>query len=345
MATMKEVAENAEVSIATVSRVINDSGYVSPDLEERVREAMESLNYQPSSLARSLRRKETLTIGVLIPQLDHPFFSTLCFAIEKSLFAKGYRALICSAEEDRDKEHAYIEMLVRQRVDGVIIVPTGHSIENIRMLLSQRVPIIMVDRDMPEVDVSKVLTDNRHGGYVGTRYLLEQGHRNIGVIGTPSYSEPMHDRIRGVRAALNEYNIDARPDLMVTGTVQQFEMGYNTTRQFFQQPDPPSAIFALTDVIAIGVMHAAARAGLKLPGDLSIMGFDDIPMASYVIPTLTTVAQPIYEMGETAAELMLRHIQQKIPAETRNLKTTLHTRESTASLKPQHTDANNLQHP
>jgi len=157
MATMKEVADYADVSVATVSRVINKTGYVSPDLEERVQTAMQVLKYQPSALARSLRRQQTQTIGVLIPQLDQPFFGALAFAIEKSLFPHEYRTLICSAEEDPEKENAYTEIMLRQRVDGVIMVPTGRNSDNLKQLLEKSVPVVLVDRDLPGLEVNRVL--------------------------------------------------------------------------------------------------------------------------------------------------------------------------------------------
>ena len=158
MATIKEVAESAGVSVATVSRVVNHSGYVSNDLRERVETAMQRLDYKPSALARSLRRQETHTVGVLTPQLNQPFFSTLISAAEKALFAGDYRALICSSEADAGKESAYIDILLRQRVDGVILVPTDDSAENVKRLLRAKIPAVLIDRDFPELLINRVLT-------------------------------------------------------------------------------------------------------------------------------------------------------------------------------------------
>jgi LacI family transcriptional regulator len=333
MSTMKEVALHADVSVATVSRVINRSGYVSPDLVERVQEAMRALNYQPSALARSLRRRESLTVGVLIPQLDHPFFGALAFAIEKSLFANDYRTLICSSEEDRSKENAYIDILLGQRVDGVIVAPTGQSSEALRKLREARVPVVLVDRNLNVPQVDKVLSSNYQGGYDGMLHLLEQGHRNIGVIGAPAYSEAMVLRMKGIHQALADFNVKLRPKLIETESLQQFQIGFDTAMQLLQQPDPPTAIFALTDVMAIGVMHAASQLGLKLPENLSVMGFDGIPLAAYSIPELTTVAQPIYEMGETATRLLLKRIHyDDLPYETVMLENKLIVRKSVAQI-------------
>jgi LacI family transcriptional regulator len=328
---MKEVADFAHVSVATVSRVINNSGYVSPDLEERVREAMQALNYHPSALARSLRRQETQTIGLLIPQLDLPFFSTLAHAIEHLLFDMEYRILVCSAEEDVEREKAYTQMLIRQRVDGVIMAPTGHSATNLRSLIDSQVPVVLVDRDVPEPRVSKVLVNNLTGGYSGMKHLLEHGHERLGVIGAPAHSTSVRQRLEGAQRALREYGID---DVRVSLSVNEstpFEFGYRVGLDLLGSEERPTAIFALTDVSAIGVMHAAAHYDLTVPHDLSVLGFDNIPLTSYIIPELSTVAQPIREMGELAARQILRSISDRdARPETFILNTSLIERQSVA---------------
>jgi LacI family transcriptional regulator len=331
MANIKHVAELAQVSVATVSRVINESGYVSPELRERVLNAMRALNYQPNAPARSLRRQETRTVGVLVPQLDHPFFSALSFAIEKTLSTNDYYTFICSAEENQGQENRYIHMMLRQRVDGVILVPTTYSKESFELALEQNIPIVIADRDLPDLRVNRVLADNFQGGYLGVRHLLELGHRQIGIVAAPLHSEPIGKRIKGALQAFADFGIDHDPALVVTGDQRQFEMGYAGARQALQQSPSPTAIFALTDVMAIGAIHAAFELGLALPDDLSIVGFDDIPLASYVIPALTTIAQPIYTMGETAAQILLRHMRNgDQPIETVKLETELIARKSTA---------------
>jgi LacI family transcriptional regulator len=335
MATIKEVAEQAGVSVATVSRVVNKSGYVSIDLQERVRDAMLSLNYKPSALARSLRRQETQTVGVLIPQLDQPFFSALAFAVEQTLFASDYRALVCSSEEDRAKEDAYIDMLLRQRVDGVVIAPTGHSAENIHRLTDSKVPVVLVDRDIAQAKVNRVLSTNREGAAGGARHLIDLGHRRIALVGASMHSESMNHRLDGAKKALIDANIDLDPDLIIMGVLPHFEMGYTAgVRLLSGEPAArPTAVFALTDVMAIGVMHAAAELGLSLPRDVSIIGFDDIPAAKFIIPELTTVSQPIYQMGEVAASTLIRHIQDRdLPLESLQLSTRLILRKSTAPI-------------
>lgn len=333
MATMKDVADQAGVSVATVSRVINQNGYVSPELEANVKAAMDALNYQPSALARGLRRQETLTVGVLVPQINHMFFGTLTFAIEKTLFDNGYRALICSAEEDHDKEDAYIESLIRQRVDGVILVPTGHSSINVERLLNQNVPLILVDRDLPGIHtISRVLSDNRLGGYLGARHLLQLGHRRIGLISTSNNSEPMIYRLEGFKRAFAEFGLAYDSDIFIAGTLHQYSAGYEATRDLLSRPSPPTAIFSFTDVMALGALRAAAEMGVRVPDDLSIIGYDNLEMTAYSSPQLTTIAQPIYQMGEAAAQHLITHMQDPTAAIDRvMIPTSLVIRESTAA--------------
>jgi LacI family transcriptional regulator len=333
MTTMREVAAHAEVSLATVSRVINKVGYVSPDLRERVEAAMAALHYQPSALARSLRRQESRAIGLLIPQLDQPFFAALAFAIESLLFENDYRMLLCSAQEDEARERAYAEILIRQRVDGVIAVPTGQGSALQDLFGERELPLVLLDRDLPDLRASRVLVDNDQGGYDGMKHLLELGHRNLRVIGAPAYSLAMQQRINGARRALQEYGIHDHEHVILSGTLPQYEMGVEAANRLFDESPRPTAIFALTDVTAVGVMHAAAQRGLPVPDALSVMGFDDIPLAGFMIPSLTTVAQPIQAMGEEAARLVLEQISApRHECERVVLKTAMVVRNSTRRL-------------
>jgi LacI family transcriptional regulator len=335
MSTMKRVAECAGVSIATVSRVINRNGYVAPYLQKRVLVAMESLHYQPSALARGLRRRETQTVGVLVPQLAQPFFSSLGYAIEKTLFAHQYRAFLCSAEEDQKKESAYIDMLLRQRADGIILVPTGQSLANVERLLRVKVPVVLVDRDLPVLNIDRILSDNFGGAYEVCRHLIELGHRRIGVIGSPQYSESMARRLAGVKKALDDSAIELDDQLLVMGVTEQFELGFSATRHFLRLAKPPTAVIALTDVIAVGALHAAWKTGLALPQHLSVTGFDDVALASYTLPELTTVAQPVLEMGEQAVQRLLERIRNPaLEARRTVLPTRLVIRSSTARPSP-----------
>jgi LacI family transcriptional regulator len=308
MSTMKRVAERAGVSIATVSRVVNKSGFVAPPLQKVVMEAMEALRYQPSAVARGLRTQETRSIGVLVPQLSQPFFSSLAYAIERTLFGHGYRAFLCSAEEDAAEESAYIDMLLSQRVDGLILVPTGQSMANVDRVLQAKVCVVLVDRDLPMLKIDRVLSDNFNGAYKLARHLIDLGHRRIGIISAPQHSGSIARRVAGIKHAFQEAGIQQEQDLFAEGALEQFQLGFTVAQEFLQSSRPPTAVIALNDVIAVGTLHAAWKAGLSLPGDLSVTGFDDIALARYTMPELTTAAQPVFEMGKQAALLLLRRI-------------------------------------
>lgn len=331
MATIKEVAEHAAVSVATVSRVVNKNGYVSDELRQRVLDAMKVLDYKPSALARSLRRQESMIIGVLVPGIHQPFFASLTFVIQKMLFASNYRALLCSSEEDAEKEATYVDMLVHQRVDGVIVAPTGRGSETIKPLLS-KVPVVLVDRDLPDLQLNRILADNYQGGYAAAKHLLDLGHRKIALIGGASYNIALEQRTNGAKQAFRDAGLELDSSMIILHEQIEFEIGFRTARDLLRRKNRPTAIFAMTDVIAVGILHAASEIGLRLPDDLSVIGFDDIPLASYVIPALTTIAQPIQEMGETAAKLLLNRLKNGTsePYESITLNMKLMNRRSTA---------------
>lgn len=308
MTTMKDVARRAGVSVATVSRVINDTGFVSDELRERVEQVMTELKYRPSNVARSLRRQQTQTVAVVVPQLNQPFFSTLTFAIQQHLFEQGYYTFTCSTMESEDDEAAYIEMLLGQRVDGVIVAPTGRSPANIRRLLQADVPVVLVDRDFPEINgIDRVLFDNRTGGEIGAAHLVDLGHHDIAIVGGPAYSGSIQQRLAGVKRVLARYHIE--PHIQTYNDMEQFDMGYTAAKEWLTATHRPTAIFALTDRAAVGVMHAARKLGVSLPNELSVIGFDNIPLATYSLPALTTVAQPIHEIGRHTADLLLNRLQ------------------------------------
>ena len=306
MVTIKDVAAQAGVSIATVSRVINGKGYVSEAARARVLAAMQELGYQPNAMAQGLRRQTTRSVGVLVPRIHEAFFGTLVFAIEKTLFAQGCRSVFCSTEENPAKEREYMAMLLGQRVDAAIYFLAGEDRrENVEHLLGHGVPVVLLERALPDLPVSHVLVENFRGAYEGCRYLIELGHEHIGVISTGLETIP-RDRLRGAEHALSEFG--AHSDVRIIEGMPDFDTGYQAGLSMLQDRPRPTAIFALTDSIAVGVLHAADEVGVRVPEQLSVLGFDDIPLASYIIPPLTTVAQPIYRIGETAAQIVLEHL-------------------------------------
>jgi DNA-binding LacI/PurR family transcriptional regulator len=333
LSTMNEVAKEANVSVATVSRVINGTGGVSKKLEQRVLAAMEKLHYHPSTLARSFKMQQTQMVGIIIPLLDHPFFSRLAQVMEQELFANNYRSIVCNTEENQSREQEYIELLMRQRIDGVIINSAVANIDYLGELEAQNIPAVLIDRNVQQFECSKVFSDNSLGGYLGMNYLLELGHRHIGIVAPFSFAQPMQHRIRGVREAMAEWGLKENSEMFIMSNDPSFEMGINAGIYFAQLEPRPTAIYALTDVTAVGVMHGLRRMNLSIPDDVSVMGYDNIPLSAYIMPTLSTVSQPITAMGKTAVEILLRHIQNpELAPEKAVLPTELIIRESTAAL-------------
>jgi LacI family transcriptional regulator len=339
MTSIKTVAKHAQVSIATVSRVLNGTKRVSPDVEKRVLEAVETLNYQPNAPARNLRQQRTLSVGILLPRLNDFFFADLAYVLERTLSAENYTPLFCSTENDEEKEAAIVNNLINHRVDAIILVPSvpvRKSIKSVERLLERSIPVVLVDREMPEFDLSQVVSNNEQGAYDAAAFLLALGHRHIGMIdsgadGTKYSGEPGHERMKGFQRALRERGIPFDDSLVEFSNRDNIEMGYYGALKLLRQSPHITAIFALTDAIAVGILRAASELGLKVPQELSVVGFDDLQLASHVIPRLTTIAQPVEQIGQKATELLMRQIQspQTLP-ETVKLDTHLVIRESTA---------------
>jgi LacI family transcriptional regulator len=339
MTSIKVVARHAGVSIATVSRVLNGTKFVSADVREKVLAAIAELNYQPNVTARNLRRQRTQSVGVLVPQLNDIFFSNLAFAIEKALFAQGYSPLFSSTEENMEKEIACVNILIQNRVEGVILVPSippGHSINQVQRLIDRDIPVVLLDRRLPQVRVTQVLSNHYQGAYDTIRYLLDLGHRHIGivdtgVVGMAAHFGPGFERLRGARQALLDADVPFDDSLVFIEPLAAIEIGYQGTLKLLRQSPQITAIFALTDTHALGVLQAAFELGLNVPRDLSVVGFADLPLASHVIPRLTTMAQPLDKIGQTAVERLLRQIREPdAHFETIMIGTQLVVRQSTA---------------
>jgi LacI family transcriptional regulator len=308
MPTIKDVARAAGVSITTVSHVINSTRFVSEELRARVQAALEELDYRPNILARSLRSGETKTIGLVVPDNSNLFFAEIARTVEDLGFAAGYSVILCNSDDNLDKEAAYIEVLTAKQVDGVVFIASGSSQQHVLELSQQAIPYVVVDREVDGSLADVILVDNELGGYVATRHLIELGHRHIACVAGPSQLTPSADRVRGYRRALRESCIPEERCLVVPGDFRA-QGGEAALQVLLLLSTPPSAIFACNDMMAIGVLRAARSAGLSVPGDLSVVGFDDIPLASVVSPALTTVAQPTTELAAHSVRLLLARMQ------------------------------------
>lgn len=329
---MSEVAEQAGVSITTVSHVINATRHVSEELEERVRTAMLELGYLPNNLARSLRRGQTHTIGMLIPDNINPFFAEVARGIEDTGFRNGYTVTLGNSDGDLERELLYVNEMVAKRVDGIVFVAAGLSTERIAEIQKENIPVVIIDRKLENMPTSidSVLLDNGKGGYQATQHLIDLGHRRIACITGPSDLTPSADRVTGYSHALTNAGLQVDTTLITRGDFQ-YESGYVAALRLLDQPNPPSAIFACNDLMAMGAIRAVVRKGKRVPDDVSIVGFDDIRLAAFTNPALTTVAQPKYEMGELAANLLLERIAGSKTAAEHHIQTTyLVVRDSTA---------------
>jgi LacI family transcriptional regulator len=308
MANIREVAERAGVSITTVSHVVNQTRFVAPETEQRVRQSMRELNYRPNSLARSLRRGETKTIGLILPDSANPFFAESARLLEEVAFQKSYSLILCNSNGDLEKERLYSEVLFNKQVDGIIFMAAGDDTQSLQELIDHQLPVVVVDRILDQMNVDAVITDNRASGYMAANHLIEYGHKRIGIIRGPSNLTPSAQRVIGYQQALEEAGLPIDPALQLTGDFHS-ESGYVAATQFLKISSPPTAIFACNDLMAIGALRAINEAGLSVPADLSIIGYDDIEMASYIQPAMTTIAQPIEELAETSINLLLERIE------------------------------------
>jgi LacI family transcriptional regulator, galactose operon repressor len=330
--TIKDVANRAGVSITTVSHVINKTRFVSEERVWRVQAAMEELNYQPNTLARSLRMGETKTIGLIVPDNSNPFFAEISRVIEDIGFKKGYGVFLCNSDGILEKEAAYIRMLIAKQVDGVVFIAAENTQENLMDLTRRNFPVVVVDRDMPDPMFDVVLVNNEQGGCDAVNYLLSLGHTRIACITGPSQLTPAASRVEGYRHGLLSARIPIAEELIVPGDFRS-SGGEKAMEQLLQLDQPPSAVFACNDLMAIGALRAMRNHNLRVPQDISVIGFDDISISVEVTPALTTVAQPIEGLATCAAELLIKRIQndhEDEPAQRVILDTQLVVRDSCA---------------
>lgn len=317
MVTIKDVAKLANVSIATVSRVVNDYAHVRPAVREAVGKAISELGYRPNGLASSFRTQQSNIVGVLLRQQRTPFSSALAYAIENTMFDQGYRVLLCSTNGDADREEAYLETMLEMRVQGVIIRPssaTQRMIKQVNMLRDRGVAVSFVDmKPKLATAMSSVVCDNFSGGYQGMRHLIELGHRRIGVVAGKvaqkgGSSDVGSERVRGIRQAAQDLATDVDIVYSLPFDLAGFEVGREAGTEMITANPGLTAIFATTDMLALGVMHSAHALGIDLPRDLSILGYDGIMESAVTFPTLSTIAQPIHEMGQIAATTLIDHM-------------------------------------
>ncbi len=307
MSTIRAVAERAGVSTMTVSRVVNRSGYVSQEAKERVEAAIAELGYVPNTLARSLRFKQTKTLALVITDITNPFFTTIARGVEDAASDRGFNVIFCNTDESEDEQIQYLTVLVQKRVDGVLLVPARSSAEPVAFLQSQGVPVVVLDRRVPDCGVDSVRCDSELGAYQLVKLLLELGHRRIAALSGPETVSTALERVQGYRRALTEAGLDAGAAQAYHGPFTQAG-GYRMAQEALAAVPRPTALFAANNFIAIGAYRAIRDAGWRVPEDIALVAFDDLPAALVMEPFLTVMAQPAYEMGRRATELLLARL-------------------------------------
>lgn len=308
MATMKDVARLACVSTSTVSHVINKNRYVSESVTLRVKNAITQLNYAPSALARSLKINRTNTIGMLLTTSNNPFYAEIVRGVERSCYERGYSLILCNTEGDLERMNHSLETLLQKRVDGLLIMCTeiqGPS----KDLLSRypAVPTVMMDWS-PFESGGDIIQDNSFlGGKIATRYLIDAGFTQIACIAGPQDKSPARARFQGFMQAMKQSSLNV-PDEYIIFSDFEFAGGFDSMNHLLALTNPPKAIFAGNDAMAVGAYQAIFRQGKSVPNDISIIGYDDIDLSSYMIPPLTTIHQPKDELGKLAVNQLIHRM-------------------------------------
>ncbi|KIL76674.1 LacI family DNA-binding transcriptional regulator [Bacillus badius] len=307
MVTIRDVAAEAGVSVATVSRVLNNKGYVHEDTLRKVQQAIEKLNYSPNEVARSLFKRQSKLVGLLLPDITNPFFPELARGVEDELQKQGFRLLFGNSDENPEKEQAYIETFLQNQVVGIISATQTSGIFNQEQ---PAVPTVFLDRT--HEGRYTVYADGREGGKIAARELVRRGSRNITVLKGPGHISPVQDRFLGAVEVLAASSVDFQVIQMASLTYEEAE---ERAKELFRQYPATDGILASNDMTAAAVLHEALRIGKAIPEEVQIIGFDDIPMSRLLFPSLSTIKQPVYEMGKQAAQLLLKLIKKEEVAE------------------------------
>ncbi len=309
MPTIKEIAEMANVSTATVSKVLNGKDkYISEKTRQKILEIVEREGYIPNGIAKSLKIKKTKTIGLIMPDVMNPFFAELARGAEDAAEKRGYIVIICNSENRISKEEKYLNILQEKMVDGIIMTASesiaSHSIEKCN------IPIVLVDRDL-EMDkpIGHITVNNEEGTFMATKYLIEKGCKNIGFISSKIVNKLSNERLEGYKRALEEHGFAVDEDKIYLENYN-VESGYNGARYLLDKGDI-DGICCGNDMIAIGAIRSLKERGIRVPEDVKVIGFDNISISKYIEPPLTTIAQPIYEIGQESVKMLLSIIEKK----------------------------------
>jgi LacI family transcriptional regulator len=334
MANMKDIARMAGVSLGTVSHVLNDSAGVREPLRRRVLEAVQAAGYQPSQLARGLRRDKTNMIGMIIPDITNPFFPAVVRGAEDVAFSNGYRLILCNTDNDHSKELVHLNELRTYLPAGLIVIPSNFSDLSAQAESYRRVGtgVVCIDRLPKNWCGDSVTVDNEGGAFNATKYLLQMGHKTLAAIAGPLHLTNSMQRLDGFKRAMREARLNVAPEYVQETTFDK-QGGYSKALILLRLIPRPTAIFAGNDMIALGALLAIREAGLRCPEDISLMGFDDLDLAETTNPSLSSVSQSGYQLGTTAARILLDRLEgDHGPAKHVVLETSLKLRNSVAPL-------------
>ncbi|AVI99221.1 TPA: substrate-binding domain-containing protein [Haemophilus influenzae] len=306
MATMKDIARLAQVSTSTVSHVINGSRFVSDEIREKVMRIVAELNYTPSAVARSLKVRETKTIGLLVTATNNPFFAEVMAGVEQYCQQHQYNLIIATTGGDAKRLQQNLQTLMHKQVDGLLLM-CGDSRFQADIELAISLPLVVMDWWFTELNADKILENSALGGYLATKALIDAGHRKIGIITGNLKKSVAQNRLQGYKNALSEAKIALNPHWVIESHFD-FEGGVLGIQSLLTQSSRPTAVFCCSDTIAVGAYQAIQQQGLRIPQDLSIMGYDDIELARYLSPPLSTICQPKAELGKLAVEALLQRI-------------------------------------
>ncbi|WP_163182739.1 LacI family DNA-binding transcriptional regulator [Neobacillus sedimentimangrovi] len=329
--TIYDVAEKAGVSIATVSKVVNNTGHISEKTRKKVMKIMEELEYQPSSLAAALTGKKTYTIGVLVPDIANPFFAEVARALENNARETGYSIILCSTDYQLEREQEYLELLLKKQVDGIIIATELKELKALQKLRSRNIPFILFSIDHLSLSAHVVTTDDLRGGYLAGCYLLEKGHRKMAMI-TEMERPSGRLRLEGFKQALADQKIELDSNAIINAK-SKIEDAKLAAQKILQMKERPTAVFASTDLIAAVFINEARKAKVLVPKHISVIGFDNTIYAELSDPGLTTIAQPISDLARYAIQQLLEAIEEpSMPGRRIMLTPTLVERESVKDL-------------
>ncbi|MFU0799382.1 MAG: LacI family transcriptional regulator [Xylanivirga thermophila] len=309
MSTIKDVAKMAGVSASTVSRALSGKVPVDEATKQKVFAAVKALNYEPNPLAKSLKEGKTNTIGLIMPNIRNPVFPAVARGVEDIAREHGYTVVLCNTDEQLNVEIDYIEKLKKRWVDGFIFATAGKADDHILDLKDQGIPVVLLIRNI-EDEIDAVVVDNFSAAYKATKYLIGLGHKDIAIVNGDSSLKLYKDRFKGYKHAMEEAGISI-DDKFILQDIESTSQAYETVSNLLKSKNMPTAVFATSDPKAYGVIRAILDFGLDVPGDISVMGFDDLELSAFINPPLTTMAQPWYQMGARAMERLIEVMEGK----------------------------------